>query len=222
MNIGRETNRQAKGANQTGNRMGLLLGAMVVFWSAQLFAREDTVASGRPDGQEQITPRLVLVLSISDRKLAVTKGGRLLKVYDVAVGKPSTPSPTGEMKVINKVVDPIYHHKGKVVPPGKSNPLGNRWMGLSAKGYGIHGTNVQSSVGKAASHGCIRMRQHDVEELFTLVRVGDVVVIHGERDQQLAEIFAGPPVVAQLAPVPSMPRAPGPSLAELAAMAEEF
>ena len=222
MNTRRETNRQAKGANQTGNRMGLLLGAMVVFWSAQLFAREDTVASGRPDVRERITPPLVLVLSIPDRKLAVTKGGRLLKVYDVAVGNPSTPSPIGEMKVINKVVDPIYHHKGKAVPPGKSNPLGNRWMGLSAKGYGIHGTNVQSSVGKAASHGCIRMRQHDVEELFNLVRVGDVVVIHGERDQQLAEIFAGPTVVARSAPVPSMPRAPGPSLPELAAMADEF
>jgi lipoprotein-anchoring transpeptidase ErfK/SrfK len=152
----------------------------------------------------------------------VTESGRVLKVYDIAVGKPSTPSPTGELKVINKLVDPTYHHQGKVVPPGKSNPLGNRWMGLSAKGYGIHGTNVQSSVGKAASHGCIRMRKHDVEELFTLVRVGDVVVIHAERDPQVAGIFASPAVVAQSAPAPSVQRPPQPSLAEMAAMVQEI
>ena len=202
--------------------MGLLLGTMVVFWSAQAFAREDTVASGRPGVQEQTTPQRVLVLSIPARKLAVREGGRLLKVYDVAVGKASTPSPTGRMKIINKVVDPTYYHKGEVVRPGKSNPLGNRWMGLSAQGYGIHGTNEQTSVGKAASHGYIRMRKRDVEELFTLVRVGDVVVIRGERGRKPAEIFAGRTAPAQSAPAPSTRRAPDPSLAEWAATAEEF
>ena len=45
-------------------------------------------------------------------------------------------------------------------------------MGLSAKGYGIHGTNVPSSIGKAASHGCVRMRRQDLEELFEMVMVG--------------------------------------------------
>jgi len=222
MNMRREANRNPKGADRTGNRMGLLLGALVVFWSAQLFAREDAAVPGSPDVQEQTTPQRVLVLSIPDRKLAVTEGGRLLKLFDVAVGKPSTPSPTGEMKIINKVANPTYYHRGMVVPPGKSNPLGNRWMGLSAQGYGIHGTNEQSSVGKAASHGCIRMRKHDVEELFTLVRVGDVVVIHGKRDQQLPEIFRGRTGLARSATVPAMPRAPEPSLAERAAIAEEF
>jgi hypothetical protein len=220
MNIGQATKWQTNSGN--GNWMGPLLGALLVFWSAQLFAREDTATPGKPEVREQINPQRVLVLSIPDRKLAVTEGNRVLKVYDVAVGKPSTPSPTGELKIINKLVDPTYHHQGKVVPPGKSNPLGNRWMGLSAKGYGIHGTNAQSSVGKAASHGCIRMRKHDVEELFTMVGVGDVVVIHGERDRQVAEIFAGPAVVAGLSPAPSVPRAPEPSLAALAAMAEGF
>jgi hypothetical protein len=220
MNMRRATKCQADSGN--GNRMGLLLGAIVVFWSAQLLAREDTTVADRSDLQGKIAPQRVIVLSVPDRKLAVTEGGRVLKVYDVAVGKPSTPSPTGEMKIINKAVDPTYHHKGKVVPPGKSNPLGNRWMGLSAKGYGIHGTNVQSSVGKAASHGCIRMRKHDVEELFAMVRVGDVVEIHGERDQQLAEIFAAPTVLAQLSTATSVQRAPEPSLAAMAAMAEGF
>jgi lipoprotein-anchoring transpeptidase ErfK/SrfK len=67
-----------------------------------------------------------------------------------------------------------------VVPPGKWNPLGTRWLGLSRKGYGIHGTNAPKSIGKAASHGCIRLRNSDIEELFDLVSVGDAVELVGE------------------------------------------
>jgi len=62
-------------------------------------------------------------------------------------------------------------------------------MGLSAKGYGIHGTNQPSSIGKAASTGCIRMGQSDLEELFERVSVGDAVEIRAERDEQAAKIF---------------------------------
>jgi hypothetical protein len=69
-------------------------------------------------------------------------------------------------------------------------------MGLSVKGYGIHGTNVQSSVGKVASHGCFRMKKKDVEELYTLVQVGDAVSIRGERDQLTASLFRGDADVA--------------------------
>jgi hypothetical protein len=79
------------------------------------------------------------------------------------------------------------------IPPGKDNPLGTRWMGLSLKGYGIHGTNVQSSVGKAVSHGCFRMRKQDVEDLYALVQVGDTVMVRRERDAMIARIFATPP-----------------------------
>jgi len=76
-----------------------------------------------------------------------------------------------------------------VIGPGADNPLGTRWMGLNLKGFGIHGTNVPSSIGKAASHGCVRMAKRDLEELFELVEVGDVVVIRGERDEEVAGIF---------------------------------
>ncbi|HEV2200205.1 MAG TPA: L,D-transpeptidase, partial [Bryobacteraceae bacterium] len=100
-----------------------------------------------------------IVVSIPDRKLLLFAGDRLVKIYDVAVGKSSTPTPEGEFRIINHVSNPTYYGSGMVVAPGKNNPLGTRWMGLSAKGYGIHGTNVPSSIGKAASHGCIRMRQ---------------------------------------------------------------
>jgi lipoprotein-anchoring transpeptidase ErfK/SrfK len=63
------------------------------------------------------------------------------------------------------------------VAPGKNNPIGTRWMGLSKDGYGIHGTNAPASIGHAASHGCIRMRQQDLEELFDLIPVGTAVKI---------------------------------------------
>lgn len=133
-----------------------------------------------------------IVISISDRKLALLENGHLIKTYLVAVGTPGTPSPDGEFVIINHAKDPVYRHGDKEIAPGKDNPLGSRWMGLSLKGYGIHGTNVQSSVGKAASHGCFRMRKQDVEELYTLVQVGDTVTIRRERDAMITQVFAAP------------------------------
>jgi lipoprotein-anchoring transpeptidase ErfK/SrfK len=78
------------------------------------------------------------------------------------------------------------------VAPGAANPVGTRWIGLSAKGFGIHGTTNPGSIGHAKSHGCIRLRNHDVERLFERVRPGDVVELHGERTPELAELFDEP------------------------------
>jgi len=111
------------------------------------------------------TVRWVLV-SIPDRKLALFANGKVVRIYRVAVGKTSTPSPAGEFKIVNRVTNPTYYHKGQVIGAGKGNPVGTRWMGLSAKGYGIHGTNHPNSIGKSASTGCIRMGKQDLEELF--------------------------------------------------------
>src|SRR5262249_38918736 len=110
-------------------------------------------------------------------------------VYPVAVGASETPSPFGDFTIINHAADPTYRHEGKEIAPGKNNPLGTRWMGLSLKGYGIHGTNVQSSIGKAVPRGCFRMRKKDVEELYSLVKVGDAVTVRGERDELTASLF---------------------------------
>jgi lipoprotein-anchoring transpeptidase ErfK/SrfK len=133
-----------------------------------------------------------IIISIADRKLALMEDGQVLKTYPIAVGTRHTPSPDGDFAIINHAKDPVYRHGDKEVPPGKDNPLGTRWMGLSLKGYGIHGTNVQGSVGKAASHGCFRMRKQDVEELYTLVQVGDQVTVRRERDSMTAQLFAEP------------------------------
>lgn len=132
--------------------------------------------------------RMILV-SIPDRKLALIDDDKVVKVFPVAVGKDSSPSPEGTFTIKTRLTNPTYYHKGTVVAPGPQNPLGTRWMGLSEKGYGIHGTNAPGSIGKAASHGCIRMAKKDLEELFTLVKVGDTVEIRGERDAQVARVF---------------------------------
>jgi lipoprotein-anchoring transpeptidase ErfK/SrfK len=139
-----------------------------------------------------VAHKRLIVISITDRKLALLEDGLLVKTYPIAVGTVGTPSPDGDFVIVNHAVDPVYRHGEKEIAPGKDNPLGSRWMGLSLKGYGIHGTNVQSSVGKAASHGCFRMRKKDVEELYTLVHVGDAVTIRRERDAMIAQVFAAP------------------------------
>jgi hypothetical protein len=87
---------------------------------------------------------------------------------------------------------------------------------LNQKGYGIHGTNEPRSIGKAASHGCIRMAKADLEELFTLVDVGDEVEIRGERDEETAQWFASPAVVMAQANVSVAQRALGGAQAAIA------
>jgi len=139
----------------------------------------------------QVPDKRVLLVSLPDRQLALIENGKVKKVYPVAVGKESTPSPTGTFSIVVRVTDPTYYHEGKVITPGPRNPLGTRWMGLGYKGYGIHGTNAPNSIGKAASHGCIRMTKKDLEELFGMVQVGDEVQIRSERDEDLAAIFGG-------------------------------
>jgi L,D-transpeptidase ErfK/SrfK len=130
-----------------------------------------------------------LVISIPDRKIALLEDGHVVKVYGIAVGKKSTPSPNGSFHIASRVVKPTWFQPGKVVGPGPANPLGTRWMGLGYRGYGIHGTNRPTSIGKAASHGCIRMRNQDVEELFELVQVGDEVELATEVTADLAKVF---------------------------------
>ena len=130
-----------------------------------------------------------LIISIPDRKIVLIEDGRVTKVYPVAVGKPSTPSPAGTFQIVSRIPHPTWYGQGQIVPPGPANPLGTRWIGLSQRGYGIHGTNNQSSVGKAASHGCIRMRRADVEELFQMVAIGDTVELMETVPQDLAQIF---------------------------------
>lgn len=130
-----------------------------------------------------------IIVSIPDRKLAVMESGKVIKIFQTAVGAPKSPSPSGSFKIVQRLSEPTWYSKGKIVPPGKSCPIGTRWIGLSVKGYGIHGTNNPASIGHNASHGCIRLRNRDVEELFVMVSVGDEVELVAERNAETDGIF---------------------------------
>ncbi|MCT8975049.1 L,D-transpeptidase [Clostridium sp. CX1] len=109
-------------------------------------------------------PSYSITINVAARRLTLYKDGKVFKSYVVAVGKPSTPTPKGNFTIINKAVNP-------------GGPFGARWLGLSARGYGIHGTNNPSSIGKAVSNGCIRLLNANVIELFNLVSIGTPVKI---------------------------------------------
>jgi lipoprotein-anchoring transpeptidase ErfK/SrfK len=150
-----------------------------------------------------------IVVSLEDHKLALVENGQVVKIYPVAVGKPSTPSPVGTFTIARRVANPTYHHDGKTIAPGPGNPVGTRWMGLSIKGYGIHGTNEPKSIGKAASHGCIRMATADLEELYPQVAVGETVELVGHRDEETARLFGdGVKPAATTEPVMAQKTAP--------------
>ena len=134
-----------------------------------------------------------VVVSIPDRKLALMEENRVVKIYDVAVGAPPSPSPSGEFQIAERLENPTYYSPGVVIEPGAGNPLGTRWMSLNIKGFGIHGTNSPDSIGHNASHGCIRLHNRDVEELFVRVKVGDRVSVIAERTDEVAQIFGPAP-----------------------------
>ena len=139
------------------------------------------------------SPARRIVVSIPDRKLALLEGDRVVKIYNVAVGARVSPRPNGEYRIAERLENPTYYKPGVVIAPGKDNPLGPRWIGLDVKGFGIHGTNRPESIGENASHGCTRLRNHDIEDLFARIQVGDRVSLVGERTEEVARLFGGKP-----------------------------
>ncbi len=119
-----------------------------------------------------------VVINVPARRLLFVRGNRLVKAYPVAIGRPHSPTPVGNFRILEKTKDPTWAPRGrKPVPPGPDNPLGHRWMRISEDGYGIHATNEPASIGRARSHGCIRMSRADAEDLFDRVVVGTPVEI---------------------------------------------
>lgn len=168
-------------------RLATGLAVAVVALAAAVPCFGQTVAKAA----ERQRARRVVLVSIADRRLAVMEAGKVLAYFSVAVGAAVSPSPTGEFEIVNRVANPAYYHDGVVTEAGEDSPVGTRWIGLNLKGYGIHGTNTPRSIGRAASHGCIRLRNRDVERLYGMLRVGDTVHIRGERDEEIAQVFGG-------------------------------
>jgi len=126
-----------------------------------------------------------LTLDRSSYTLRLWKDLKPAKTYTVAVGQVGLETPEGLYHIQNKQVDPTWNVPesdwagdlaGQSIPPGPSNPLKARWMGIY-EGAGIHGTEETSSLGTAASHGCVRMAIPDVEELYDEVEVGTPIYV---------------------------------------------
>jgi len=178
----------------SADRIAALKGCATVttaFLVAMLAADRALAADSTAPSMTTATPSPArrIVVSIPDRKLAVVENDAVVTVFPVAVGTAATPSPAGTFTIVNRVSNPTYYKSGQVIAPGARNPVGTRWIGLSRKGYGIHGTNNPRSIGSAKSHGCIRLRNQDVEQLFDRVRPGDVVELHAERTSEISRLF---------------------------------
>jgi L,D-transpeptidase ErfK/SrfK len=126
----------------------------------------------------------VIVIRRGSNRLFLYKGMKPWRVFGVATGQSVYPTPLGRFQIVVKWENPWWYPpnspwaKGaKPIPPGPGNPLGTRWMGLSAPGVGIHGTPDPASIGYSASHGCIRMLIPQAEWLFTHVEIGTPVYI---------------------------------------------
>ncbi|HEY7197804.1 MAG TPA: L,D-transpeptidase [Gaiellaceae bacterium] len=126
----------------------------------------------------------VIVIRRDSKGLFLYRNTRFVRRFGVATGMSQYPTPLGRFKIVTRQRNPWWYPPdspwaagAQPIPPGPGNPLGTRWMGLSASGVGIHGTPDSASIGYSASHGCIRMRIPQAEWLFNHVVVGTTVFI---------------------------------------------
>ena len=125
------------------------------------------------------TLKFSVVIDKSQNILMLKADEGIFKTYRVSTGKESSPTPVGTFTVTNKIIDPPWYPAGKKMIPSSDprNVLGSRWLGLSKPSYGIHGTTDPASIGKSVTDGCVRLKNSDVEELYSIVPEGTEVVI---------------------------------------------
>ena len=159
-------------------------------WAVSLFAALSAVgavgAQGNNAGVAAKKPAFEdkrIEINLASKLLTLYQGDIGIRMYPVAPGKPSSPTPVGRRKVVSMEKNPTWidpENPKEEVPSGPDCPLGYRWIGLGGN-YGIHGTNSPSSIGNYASHGCVRMYEKDVEDLFDHIVKGIPVDIKYER-----------------------------------------
>ena len=137
----------------------------------------------KPKLGEKSLGAAVVILRGSNR-LRYYSSAKLIRTFGVATGEARYPTPLGSYEIVTLQRNPWWYPPpsdwaadADPVPPGPGNPLGTRWMGISAPYVGIHGTPDAASIGYSASHGCIRMRISEAEWLFQRVKVGTPVFI---------------------------------------------
>jgi L,D-transpeptidase ErfK/SrfK len=126
--------------------------------------------------------RARLIVDLSDRTVSLYDQGELVTQYPVAIGQTGWETPTGLFQVRNMNTNPQWQHPltGEIVPPGTKNPLGSRWIGFWSDGtneIGFHGTNESNLIGLAVSHGCIRMLDGEIQQMYAQVRIGTPVTV---------------------------------------------
>jgi lipoprotein-anchoring transpeptidase ErfK/SrfK len=149
----------------------------------------ETIIVANVSARRELPPVARLEIDKKNGTLKAFDGaGRLLAFYPASIGSPDRPTPSGTLKVTSTDEKPTYHYnpdykfssvKSKQpfdVQPGPNNPVGAYWIGLSAQGYGIHGTAEPDKVSKSASHGCVRLTNWDVRALGDHVKRGTPVV----------------------------------------------
>ena len=122
-------------------------------------------------------------INLASRLLTLYQGDVGIRMYPIAPGKPDSPTPTGRRTVIDMEKDPTWvdpDNPSVTIPSGPDCPIGYRWIGIGGN-YGIHGTNRPSAIGTYASHGCVRMNEADVEDLYNHIVMGIPVDIIYER-----------------------------------------
>ena len=130
-----------------------------------------------------VTQPIRLVINLSRHQVSLYQGITRIKSYPIAVGRQGWETPKGNFQVLDMLENPTWIHPftGKSILGGSpENPLGHYWVGFWTNGknwIGFHGTPNPESVGKAASHGCIRMYNKDIKELFHSVRLGTPVIV---------------------------------------------
>ena len=143
-----------------------------------------------PAATASSTGNVTIKVDTKNNMLEVHQGEKLVAAYPVTIGSAQTASPIGEWKVRRITKLPTFRYDKEMLqhgtrsgnfhllPPGPRNPVGVMWIALNKKGIGIHGTNDPDSIGRAASHGCIRLANWDVVRLATKIKSGDSVSIH--------------------------------------------
>jgi lipoprotein-anchoring transpeptidase ErfK/SrfK len=172
---------------QTGRHLKLLRAAYLVRIALKTHTRDPISVPFvvlKPKVLKVKVRRTAIVIMRGSNELRYYLDQRLNRTFPVATGQSAYPTPLGSYEIVVMERNPWWYPpdspwaKGESpIPPGPGNPLGTRWMGLSAPNVGIHGTPDAASIGYSASHGCIRMRIPDAEWLFQHVRVGTSVFI---------------------------------------------
>jgi lipoprotein-anchoring transpeptidase ErfK/SrfK len=140
-------------------------------------------------GSIKLPEGLAIFVDTKDKMLEVREGDRLVAAFPVTPGSDSIPTPTGEWEIKGVAKMPDFRHDEKMlkegergddahlIPPGPNNPVGVIWIALNKKGIGIHGTDDPETIGRAASHGCIRLANWDAAKLARMVKAGVPVTI---------------------------------------------